>query len=87
MGRKPYTKDFILKKLEEACKEKGRSVTSREINTMKGYPSRSQYNLKFGGINKALRLIGRVPINGANGERKIMYVQCDHCKGKGKIKI
>lgn len=56
------SKEYLLSKLEEACVLKGRSIKARELRKLIGFPGKTRYEVIFGGIQKALCLIGRVPV-------------------------
>lgn len=61
MGRKSYTKEYLLDKLKEASVILGRTPGQRDIERLPSFPCRGAYRNHFGTIEKAKKLIGLPP--------------------------
>ena len=62
MGRKKYTKSYLLEKLHEAFILLKRSPSGRDLDCIPDFPSRGAYRNHFGTINKAKKIAG-IPLS------------------------
>ncbi len=70
-----YTKDQLLKSIQNFVNEFNRVPISKDFNSLKGYPSRKTFTNHFGNFNDAVRMAGFNPVGMSHKDNKIRYTK------------